>query len=201
MKTEQPAAPSGPSFNTVKDVEAHVKTRMEKALSDLQHEMAHIRTGRATLGLLDHIRVDYYGTPTPLNQVANLHVPEPSLITIQPWDVSQISAIEKAIRTSDLGLNPSNDGKIVRLPIPPLTEERRKDLVKNLHAVAEHHRVSVRNIRRDGNESVKKLLKDKKVTEDDDKRAHDEIQKMTDSYMLKIDQASKTKEKEIMEIK
>jgi ribosome recycling factor len=201
MKTEPQAAPSGQTFNSIKDVEANVRTRMEKAISDLQHEMAHIRTGRASLGILDHIRVDYYGTPTPLNQVANLHVPEPSLITVQPWDVSQIGPIEKAIRTSDLGLNPSNDGKMIRLPIPPLTEERRKDLVKKLHGVAEHHRVSVRNIRRDGNESVKKLLKDKKITEDEDKRAHDEIQKLTDAYMLKIDQASKTKEKEIMEIK
>jgi ribosome recycling factor len=201
MKTEQQAAPSGPSFNSIKDVEGNVRTRMEKAISDLQHEMAHIRTGRASLGILDHIRVDYYGTPTPLNQVANLHVPEPSMITIQPWDVSQIGPIEKAIRTSDLGLNPANDGKIIRLPIPPLTEERRKDLVKKLHGVAEHHRVSVRNIRRDGNEGVKKLLKDKKITEDDDKKAHDEIQKLTDGYMLKIDLASKTKEKEIMEIK
>jgi ribosome recycling factor len=174
---------------------------MEKAIADMQHEMAAIRTGRASLGILDHIRVDYYGTPTPLNQVANLHVPEPSLITIQPWDVSQIGGIEKAIRVSDLGLNPSNDGKIIRLPIPPLTEERRKEIVKKMHAGAEHHRVSVRNIRRDGNEAVKKLLKDKKITEDDDKRAHDEIQKMTDAYMGKIDAAVKTKEKEILEIK
>jgi ribosome recycling factor len=163
--------------------------------------MTAIRTGRASLGILDHIRVDYYGTPTPLNQVANLHVPEPSLITIQPWDVSQIGAIEKAIRISDLGLNPANDGKLIRLPIPPLTEERRKEIVKKMHAGAEHHRVSVRNIRRDGNESVKKLLKDKKITEDEDKRAHDEIQKMTDAYMGKIDAAVKTKEKEILEIK
>src|SRR5512132_2829909 len=155
---------------------------MEKALTDLQHEMAGIRTGRATLGILDHIRVDYYGTPTPLNQVANLHVPEPSLITIQPWDTSQIGPIERAIRISDLGLNPGNDGKVIRLPIPPLTEERRKELVKRLHNVAEHHRVAVRNIRRDGNEAVKKLLKDKKISEDDDKRAHDEIQKLTDAY-------------------
>ena len=201
MKTEPQAAPSGQTFNSIKEVEANLKTRMEKAISDLQHEMAHIRTGRASLGILDHIRVDYYGTPTPLNQLANLHVPEPSLITIQPWDVSQIGPIEKAIRTSDLGLNPANDGKVIRLPIPPLTEERRKELVKRLHAAAEHHRVSVRNIRRDGNESVKKLLKDKKVTEDDDKKAHDEIQKLTDAYMLKIDQASKTKEKEILEIR
>jgi ribosome recycling factor len=201
MKTEQQAAPGGSAFNTIKEVEANVQQRMEKALADLQHEMASIRTGRASLSILDHIRVDYYGTPTPLNQVANLHVPEPSLITIQPWDASQIGPIEKSIRTSDLGLNPSNDGKLIRLPIPPLTEERRKDLVKKLHGVAEHHRVSVRNIRRDGNENVKKLLKDKKVTEDDDKKAHDEIQKLTDGYMGKIDQAAKTKEKDILEIK
>ena len=201
MKTEPQAAPSVPIFNSIKEVEASLKTRMEKALSDLQHEMAGIRTGRASLGILDHIRVDYYGTPTPLNQVANLHVPEPSLITISPWDVSQIGPIEKAIRTSDLGLNPANDGKMIRLPIPPLTEERRKELVKKLHAVAEHHRVAVRNIRRDGNEASKKLLKDKKITEDEDKRAHDEIQKLTDAYMQKIDQAAKAKEKEILEIR
>jgi ribosome recycling factor len=174
---------------------------MEKAISDMQHEFAAIRTGRASLGILDHVRVDYYGTPTPLNQVANLHVPEPNLITIQPWDVSQIGPIEKTIRVSDLGLNPANDGKIIRLPIPPLTEERRKEIVKKLHAGAEHHRVSVRNVRRDGNEAVKKLLKDKKITEDEDKKAHDEIQKMTDAYMGKIDSAVKTKEKEILEIK
>jgi len=201
MKTEQPAAPSGPAFASIKEVEANVKTRMEKAITDLQHDMAAIRTGRASLAILDHIRVDYYGTPTPLNQVANLHVPEPALITIQPWDVSQIGVIEKAIRVSDLGLNPSNDGKIIRLPIPPLTEERRKEFAKKLHAGAEHHRVSVRNIRRDGNEAVKKLLKDKKITEDDDKRAHDEIQKLTNDYMAKIDMAAKSKEKEIMEIR
>src|SRR5882757_8027187 len=169
MKTEQPAAPSGPSFASVKEIEANVKTRMEKAISDLQHEMSAIRTGRASLGILDHIRVDYYGTPTPLNQVANLHVPEPSMITIQPWDVSQIGPIEKSIRVSDLGLNPANDGKVIRLPIPPLTEERRKELVKKLHGGAEHHRVSVRNIRRDGNDAVKKLLKEKKLAEDDEK--------------------------------
>jgi ribosome recycling factor len=201
MKTEQHAAPSGPVFTSVKEVEANIRTRMEKALSDLQHEMATIRTGRASLSILDNLRVDYYGTPTPLNQIANLHVPEPALITIQPWDVSQIGLIEKVIRTSDLGLNPANDGKIIRLPIPPLTEERRKELVKKLHGVAEHHRVAVRNIRRDGNDAVKKLFKDKKITEDDDKKAHDEIQKMTDAYMDKIDAASKTKEKDILEIR
>jgi ribosome recycling factor len=200
MKTEQPAAPAT-TFNSIKEVQANLKARMDKAIGDLQHEMASIRTGRASLGILDHIRVDYYGTPTPLNQLANLHVPEPSMITIQPWDVSQIGPIEKAIRASDLGLNPANDGKLIRLPIPPLTEERRKELVKRLHAVAEHHRVSVRNIRRDANEAIKKLLKDKKVTEDEDKRAHDENQKITDGYMEKIDAAAKAKEKEILEIK
>lgn len=201
MKTEPQTAPSGLSFNSVKDIETNLKARMDKALSDLQHEMASIRTGRASVSVLDQIRVDYYGTPTPLNQVANLHVPEPSLITIQPWDVSLIGAIEKSIRVSDLGLNPANDGKVIRLPIPPLTEERRKELVKKLHGTAEHHRVAVRNVRRDGNEAVKKLLKDKKITEDEDKRAHDEIQKLTDAYMAKVDQAAKTKEKEILEIK
>jgi ribosome recycling factor len=200
MKTEQPA-PAGPTFQSAKEVEASLKARMEKALADFQHEMASIRTGRASLGILDHIRVDYYGTPTPLNQVANLHVPEPSLITIQPWDVSQIAAIEKAIRVSDLGLNPSNDGKLVRLPIPPLTEERRKDLVKKLHGAAEHHRVALRNIRRDGNEAVKKLLKDKKMAEDDEKKALDDIQKMTDGAIQRLDGAVKTKEKEILEIR
>lgn len=198
MKPEQ-HAPAGGA--TVKDVESQCRSRMEKAINDLLHDMASIRTGRASVSILDAIRVDYYGTPTPLNQVANLHVPEPSMITVQPWDVSLIGAIEKAIRSSDLGLNPANDGKLIRLPIPPLTEERRKQLVKHLHGVAEDHRVAVRNIRRDGNEAVKRLLKDKKITEDDDRRAHDEIQKMTDSHMQKLDQSAKTKEKEIMEIR
>jgi ribosome recycling factor len=188
-------------FNSIKEVEVSVKSRMEKAVSDFQSAMTSIRTGRASLGLLDPVRVDYYGTPTPLNQLANLHIPEPSLITVQPWDVSQIGAIEKAIRSSDLGLNPANDGKVIRVPIPPLTEERRKEMVKRLHNMAEDHRIAIRNIRRDGNEAVKKLLKDKKITEDEDRRAHDEIQKQTDSYMQKLDQSAKAKEKEILEIR
>ena len=200
MKTDHSAAPSGPVFNNTKEVQTSLKTRMDKAVADLQHDMASIRTGRASLGILDHIRVDYYGTPTPLNQLANLHVPEPSLITIQPWDGSQIGAIEKSIRASDLGLNPSNDGKMIRLPIPPLTEERRKDLVKKLHGGVEHHKVAVRNIRRDGNDVVKKLMKDKKITEDDEKRALDEIQKMTDGYLGKMDQVAKVKEQEILQV-
>jgi ribosome recycling factor len=203
MKPEQQAPTSSGSgnFGNLRDVEAHAKTRMDKALTDLQHEMASIRTGRASVSIFDNIRVDYYGTPTPLNQVANLHVPEPSLITIQPWDVSQIGSIEKAIRGSDLGLNPANDGKVIRVPIPPLTEERRKDIVKRLHSIAEDHRVALRNIRRDANEHVKKLLKDKAISEDDERRALEEVQKMTDGSIAKIDQMAKTKEKEIMEIK
>ena len=201
MKPESHSAPAGHVFNSVREIEVSVKGRMEKAVTDLQHAMATIRTGRASVSLLDHIRVDYYGTPTPLNQLGNLHVPAPTLITVQPWDVSQIGAIEKAIRASDLGLNPANDGKLIRIPIPPLNEERRKELVKHLHTVAEDHRVAIRNIRRDGNEVVKKLLKDKKIAEDEERRALDEIQKMTDTYMLKLDQAAKNKEKEILEIK
>jgi len=201
MKPEHTGAPSAHTFNSVKDIEAGLRARMDKAVADLQHNMAAIRTGRASVNLLDNVRVDYYGTPTPLNQVANLHVPEPSLITIQPWDVSQIGAIEKAIRTSDLGLNPANDGKLIRLPIPSLTEERRKELVKKLHGVAEDHRVAIRNIRRDGNDAVKKLLKDKKIAEDEERRALDEIQKLTDAQMQKLEHAAKTKEKEILEIK
>src|SRR5450759_4236131 len=154
MKPDQ-AIPA-PQFQNVKQVEANAKSKMDKVLSDLQHNMAGIRTGRASVSLLDSVRVDYYGTPTPLSKVATLHVPEPSLITVQPWDMSQIGPIDKAIRASDLGLNPSNDGKLIRVPIPPLTEERRKDLVKRLHHVAEDHRVSMRNVRRDANEQVKR---------------------------------------------
>jgi len=185
----------------VKDVEAAHRQRMEKVIGDFQHALSTIRTGRASISILDPVKVDYYGTPTPLNQVATLHVPEPSLITVQPWDVSQIGAIEKAIRSSDLGLNPSNDGKLIRVPIPPLTEERRKDLVKHLHKMAEEHRVGIRNIRRDANEALKKLQKEKVISEDDERRALDEVQKMTDSYLQRIDQTAKAKEKEVLELK
>ena len=201
MKNEPQATPAAHVFQTVKEIEANARNRMDKVLSDLQHDMAAVRTGRASVGLLDSVRADYYGTPTPLNQLSTLHVPEPSLITLQPWDVSQIGAIEKAIRGADLGLNPSNDGKLIRVPIPPLTEERRRELAKKLHHIAEDHRVAMRNIRRDANENVKKLLKDKTISEDDDRRAHDEIQKLTDGNIQKRDQAVKAKEKEVMELK
>jgi ribosome recycling factor len=201
MKQGQPTEPADQTFQTVKEVEASARTRMEKVLADLQHTMSTIRTGRASISLLEPVRVNYYGTPTPLNQVASLHVPEPSLIVVQPWDVSQLGAIEKAIRSADLGLNPVNDGKLIRVPIPPLTEERRKELVKHLHGVAEEHRVGLRNVRRDANENVKKLLKDKVISEDEDRRAHDDVQKLTDTHMQKLEQAAKAKEKEILELK
>jgi ribosome recycling factor len=188
-------------MTTVKEIEASAKERMEKAIGDLQHAMATIRTGRASVNLLDNVRLDYYGTPTPVNQLANLHVPEPGMITVQPWDTSQIAPIEKAIRNADLGVNPSNDGKLIRIPIPPLNEERRKELAKKLNGVAEDHRVSIRNIRRDANEQIKKLAKEKKIAEDEDRRGHDETQKLTDSYMARLDQLARAKEKEILEIK
>ncbi len=197
----KPQPSANQTFSTVKEVEASAKTRMDKVLSDLQHEMAGIRTGRASVNLFDHIRVDYYGTPSPLNHLATLHVPEPSLVTIQPFDLTQIAAIEKAIRASDLGLNPGNDGKIIRVPIPQLTEERRKELVKRLHHMAEDHRVVLRNIRREANEALKKMTKDKLVSEDDERRALDEVQKLTDGQIQKLDQTAKVKEKEILELK
>ena len=199
MKPDQAATAA--QFQNVKQVETNAKSKMDKVLSDLQHNMAGIRTGRASVSLLDSVRVDYYGTPTPLSQVATLHVPEPALITVQPWDTSQIGPIDKAIRAADLGLNPSNDGKLVRVPVPPLTEERRKDLVKRLHHVAEDHRVSMRNVRRDANEQMKKLLKDKTISEDEERRALEEMQKLTDGNIARLDQSVKAKEKEILEIK
>jgi ribosome recycling factor len=188
-------------MKSVKEVEASAKTRMEKAIADLMHAMSTIRTGRASVSLLDAVKIDYYGTPTPLNQVATLHVPEPAMITVQPWDTSLIGAIEKAIRSADLGLNPMNDGKVVRVPIPALNQERRKELVKHLHNVTEEHRVSLRNIRRESNDAIKKLVKDKIISEDDERRALDEIQRLTDAETKKVDTASGAKEKEIMELK
>ncbi len=186
---------------TTDEILFDAEERMEKALGVFRDELRGLRTGRATPALVDSIRVDYYGSPTPLNQVANLHVPEPFLITVQPWDSHMIGPIEKSIRNSDLGLNPSNDGKIIRLPIPQLTEERRKEFVKKLHHVAEEHRVSLRNARRDANEQARKLLKDKAISEDDERRSLDEIQKLTDSWMQKLETAVKAKEKDIMEVK
>jgi ribosome recycling factor len=201
MKNEPPATTQTASnFQNIKEIEIHGKSRMDKVLSDLQHEMAGVRTGRASMGLLDNVRAEAYGTPMPLNQLATLHVPDATMITVQPFDVSQIGAIEKAIR-ADLGLNPSNDGKMIRVPIPSLTEERRKELVKKVHHIAEDHRVALRNVRRDSNEHIKKLLKDKLISEDEERRALEETQKLTDNYIQRLDQAVKTKEKEVLEIK
>ncbi len=202
MKNELPTTTqTGHNFQNAKEIDAQAKSRMDKVLSDLQHEMAAVRTGRASVNLLDNVRADYYGTPTPLSQMATLHVPDATMITVQPWDVSQIAIIEKAIRGADLGLNPSNDGKLIRVPIPALTEERRKDLVKKVHHIAEDHRVALRNVRRDSNEHIKKLLKDKLISEDEERRALEETQKLTDNYIQRLDQAVKTKEKEVLEIK
>ena len=184
----------------LKDTYLQLKTRMDKAVEDFRKEMTATRTGRANVHMLDTVSVDYYSTPTPLNQVATVHA-EAQLITVQAWDTSQLQAIEKAIRSADLGLNPMNDGKLIRVPVPPLTEERRKDMVKHLHKVLEEHRTAVRNIRRDGNDSIKKAMKDKKITEDDEKRAMEEIQKLTDDEIKKMEEMSKGKEKEVMEIK
>jgi len=199
MKPE--ASSSNTNTKTVKEIEAGAKTRMEKAISDLQHNMAQVRTGRASVTLLDNVRVDYYGTPTPLSQVATLHVPDPAMITIQPWDASMIAPIEKAIRSADLGLNPGNDGKLIRVPLPPLNEERRRELGKKIMSIAEDHRVALRNVRRDANEQVKKLAKEKLISEDEDRKAHEEVQKMTDSHIAKLDQLAKAKEKELLEMK
>jgi ribosome recycling factor len=195
------ASASSSPFKNVREVEANARSRMDKVLADLQGEMAQFRTGRASINLLDSVRVDYYGSPVPLNQVAQLHVPEPALITVQPWDTSTIRDIEKAIRQADLGLNPSNDGKIVRVPIPPLTEERRRDLAKKLSHFAEERRVGLRNIRRDANDHLKKLSKDKLISGDEERQALESIQKLTDSQIAKLDQVAKAKEKEILEFK
>ena len=184
-----------------KDAAAQAKTRMEKAVEDFRSELATLRTGRAHPSLLEHLRVDYHGTPMPINQLGTMGVPEPSMILISPWDPAAVALIDKAIRTSDLGLNPASDGKVVRVPIPPLTEERRKDMVKHLHKVLENHRTAVRNIRRDGNDAIKKAMKDKKITEDDEKRSLEEIQKLTDDEIKKMEEMSKAKEKEVLEIK
>jgi ribosome recycling factor len=173
---------------------------MEGVIDDFRHKMATIRTGRAAVSLLDTVMVDYYGTMTPLNQMASIHAPEPQMLTVQPWDQTQIGAVEKAIRGADLGLNPSNDGKLVRIPIPALTEERRKQLAKQLHGIAEDHRTAIRNVRRDGNERLKKMLKDKVISEDAERDALEEIQKLTNTYIGKIDELSKTKEQEIMSV-
>ena len=184
----------------ISDVIKETKPRMDAAVEDFKRKLANIRTGRATVGILDSVMVDYYGTPTPLNQMASIAVPEPQMLTVLAWDTTQLNAIEKAIRNSELGLNPSNDGKVVRVPIPALNEERRKQMAKQVHEIAEEHRTAVRNVRRDANEKLKKMLKDKAISEDDERGGLDEIQKLTNTFVGKIDEFSKTKEQEIMHV-
>ena len=185
---------------TEKDVIKETKPRMEAAIEDVRRKLATVRTGRASVSLLDIVMVDYYGTATPLNQMASVHAPEPQMLTVQPWDPTQLGNVEKAIRAADLGLNPSNDGKLVRIPIPPLTEERRKQLARQVHDIAEEHRTAIRNIRRDENDKLKKMLKDKAISEDMERDGLEDVQKLTDTYISKIDELSKSKEHEIMSV-
>ncbi len=177
------------------------RTRMEKAVDDFRKELSTVRTGRANVSVLDHVRVDYHGTPMPINQLGTMNVPDASTIVISPWDAAAVPMIDKAIRTSDLGLNPTNDGKIVRVPMPSLTEDRRKEMVKHIHKVSENHKTALRNVRRDIKEAVEKLEKEKKMSEDDRKRAIDELDKLTQSETKKVDDLLALKEKELMEIR
>lgn len=186
---------------TTKDALAQAKARMEKAVEDFRKDLAGVRTGRANTALLDSVRVDYHGTPMPINQLGTMSVPDPSMIMISPWDPTVVPLIDKAIRTAGLGLNPTSDGKVLRVPIPALTEERRKDLVKMIHKILENHRTAVRNVRRDIKEHVEKLEKEKKISEDDKKRGLDELEKLTHTETKKVEDLSAAKEKEVMEIK
>jgi ribosome recycling factor len=185
---------------SVEDVIKDIRPRMDAVIEDFKRKLSNIRTGRATVGLLDGVMVDYYGTPTPLNQMASVAVPEPQMLTVQPWDQSQVNAIEKAIIAANLGFNPSNDGKIVRLPVPALNEERRRQLAKQVHEIAEEHRVAVRNLRHSANDGLKKMLKDKAISEDSERDGLDQVQKLTNTFTGKIDELAKTKEQEIMHV-
>jgi ribosome recycling factor len=184
----------------IRDVFHQLKTRMDKAVEDFRTNLAAARTGRASVHMLDTVRVPYYGSEMPLNQVATLHTPDPQLITVQPFDPSVVGEIDKAIRSAGLGLNPQNDGKLIRIPVPPLTEDRRKEMVKHLHKILEDHRTAIRNVRRDGNDEIKKAMKDKKISEDDEKKALDEVQKLTDGEIKKMEEMSSAKEKELMTV-
>ena len=176
------------------------KPRMEAVIEDFKRRLANVRIGRATVGLLDGVMVDYYGVPTPLSQMASVNVPEPQMLTIQPWDATQIGAIEKAINQSNLGFNPSNDGKMIRLSVPPLTEERRRQLAKQVGEIAEEHKIAVRSVRHDANAMLKSMAKDKEISEDNERDGLDQVQKLTNTYVGKIDELAKTKEQEILSV-
>lgn len=184
----------------LKDLYNDLKRRMDQSVSDFQANLAATRTGRASVHMLDQVKVDYYGTPTPLNQMAQLSAPEPQLIVISPWDPTILKEVEKAIQAAALGFNPLSDGKVIRVPVPPMTEERRRDVCKHLNKVLEDHRTAVRNVRRDGNDALKKLAKDKKISEDDEKRALEEVQKMTDGEIRRMEELSQKKEAEVMQV-
>jgi ribosome recycling factor len=194
-------APSGlGAVPALKDVYLQLKTRMDKAVEDFRTNLAAARTGRATVHMLDTVRVPYYGSEMPLNQLSQVHAPDPQMLTVQPFDPGILNDIDKAIRAAGLGLNPQNDGKMIRVPVPPLTEDRRKEMVKHLHKILEDHRTAIRNVRRDGNEAVKKAMKDKKISEDEEKKALDEVQKLTDAEIKKMEEMSAAKEKELMTV-
>jgi ribosome recycling factor len=183
-----------------KDIIADARKRMDSAVEDARKKLTAVRTGRASVNLLDNVTIEYYGATMPLNQVATIHAPEPTMLTVAPFDPTQLAVIEKALRASDLGVNPSNDGKLIRVPIPPLTEERRKQMVKVVHEVAEEHRTAIRNVRRDANDHLKKLLKDKLISEDNEKDALDQVQKLTDQHITKLNDVATQKEKDIMTV-
>ncbi len=185
---------------SVQDVIKETGPKMDAVIEDFKRKLANIRTGRATVGLLDVVTVDYYGTPTPLSQMASVAVPEPQMITVQPWDQTQLAAIEKAILAANLGMSPSNDGKIIRLTVPALTEERRRQFAKQAHEIAEEHRVAVRNVRHHSNDVLKKMLKEKAISEDEERGGLDDVQKLTNSHIAKIDELAKNKEHEIMSV-
>jgi ribosome recycling factor len=188
------------SIVALKDLQKQLKARMEKTVEDFRANLLSTRTGRASVHMLDQVKVDYYGTDTQISQVAQITTPEAQLIVVQPWEISLVGAIEKAIRTSGQGFNPMHDGRVIRVPIPPMNEERRKEAVKHLAGVLEGHKTSMRNIRRDGNESVKKAMKEKLISADDEKRANEEIQQLTDGQIKVLEEMFKTKEKEVMTV-
>jgi ribosome recycling factor len=184
----------------LKNVHAQLKSRMEKSVDDFRANLLSTRTGRASVHMLDQVKVDYYGTDTPISQVAQVSTPEPQLILVSPWEIALVPAVEKAIRTSNLGFNPMHDGKVIRVPVPPMTEERRRDTVKHLAGVLEDHKTAIRNIRRDGNEHVKKAAKDKLISADDEKRASEEVQQLTDAEIRRVEDLFKAKEKEVLTV-
>lgn len=193
-------APLMAGIPALKDTYSQLKTRMDKAVEDFRTNLAAARTGRASVHMLDTVRVPYYGSEMPLNQVSQVHAADAQLLTVTPFDPSIIGEIDKAIRSAGLGLNPQNDGKIIRIPVPPLTEDRRKEMVKHLHKILEDHRTAIRNVRRDGNDAIKKAMKDKRISEDDEKKSLDEVQKLTDAEIKKMEEMSQAKEKELMTV-